>query len=335
MFGTVEVECICPLSKKAISKVGSVPMSVYLATCVIFGSKHGHQCKICLHASVDRICYCLAAQKKASSVAKYLTFNITYRHAMHAAEAIAKTLRNGKTQCARYMLGDLLMRMRSANIFGDDWWPSGLVDTDQFRSALVLLGSGGMGSAVHVDWSEAINLALAITGCWNEGLALALWMFVKPSAMAELEELMKASSAGLAAATANLKGKKAVEATQKFAAAARKKAAKGEGLSKLYPEGLQTGMIPAFTEADMRYIAKVMGPDKVQLVEQHAGEVVRVRVGWGHAVVNLQPCIKVAYDRYLSANFPRYAVSHAMTAPMFGLNNAQDYTGWTVVRLSF
>ena len=232
------------------------------------------------------------------SVAKYFSCNITYRHALHAAQAIDTAHTNGKSY-ARYMLGDLMMRMRCANIFGDEWWPPCPMDTNQYRSALVLLGNIGMGTAIHVDWSEAINLALAITGMCDMGKALALWMFVRPSAMEELQELMMA---------------------------------KVNGLSSKYPEGFKTANLPMFTVADMQHIFRTMGKDKVHLVEQHAGEVVRVCAGWGHAVVNLQPCIKIAYDRYVVANFPHYAVCHAMNASLFGENHADDYTGWADVR---
>ena len=237
-------------------------------------------------------------QPKEVSVAKYISFNIMYRHALHAAQAIATAHENGKG-CARYMLGDLMMRMRCANIFVNEWWPTNLIDTDQFRSALVLLGKHGMGTAIHVDWSEAINLALAITGMCDTDKALALWMFVRPSAMKELQELMMA---------------------------------KVNGLSSKYPEGFKTANLPMFTVADMQHIFRTMGKDKVHLVEQHAGEVVRVCAGWGHAVVNLQPCIKIAYDRYVEANFPNYAISHALSAPLFGDRIAPDYAAWTEVR---
>ena len=225
-----------------------------------------------------------------------------YKKAFHAATMIKMQAERG-TPYAKYMLGVLLHRLRSSReLFGvDQWWPVEM-DTDAFRSTLMLIGNVGMGTRIHVDWTEAINLALGIASRWDDKMAVALWMFVRPNAMRELDTLLKQW------ASAPDKG----------------------GLSATFPLGLCTPNMPIFTEADMRRMKGHMG-DKVMLVEQRAGQVVRAMAGWGHAVVNLQPCIKIAYDMFVVDNFPSYAIAHAMTARLFKNNCIHDYTSWAKV----
>ena len=48
--------------------------------------------------------------------------------------------------------------------------------------------------------------------------------------------------------------------------------------------------------ADMTEVENILGREHTVLINQHAGEGVDVKVGWMHAVCNLQPCVKIAFD---------------------------------------
>jgi hypothetical protein len=47
--------------------------------------------------------------------------------------------------------------------------------------------------------------------------------------------------------------------------------------------------------ADMREV-EILGREHVVLIYQRAGEGVNVKVGWMHAVCNLLPCVKIAFE---------------------------------------
>ena len=48
------------------------------------------------------------------------------------------------------------------------------------RATLLMLGAGGIGTGLHVDWENAINLAVLIADTYNSN-PVALWLFIKPT----------------------------------------------------------------------------------------------------------------------------------------------------------
>ena len=51
------------------------------------------------------------------------------------------------------------------------------------------------------------------------------------------------------------------------------------------------------------------GRDLMPIIEQRHGDMVHVPAGYMHQVENLQPCVKIAFDKYVCANLARYALS--------------------------
>ena len=85
----------------------------------------------------------------------------------------------------------ILFKLATAmRVLGDkalnSWWPRKTANarTDIFKSTLLLLGAAGSGTGLHIDWTEALNLALAID-C-SPGLCLALWLLILPTAVEEV-----------------------------------------------------------------------------------------------------------------------------------------------------
>lgn len=175
--------------------------------------------------------------------------------------------------------------------FGCMWWPKHPI-TSVYDSTLMLLGAYGTGTGLHVDWSEAVNLALAIDGQFG---VLATWLFISPLVIAELDEFLRADT--------------------RFKAR--------------FPNGLKGSGDVALNPEDMTAIKGRFPPGCVYVVEQSAGMCVRVPPGWIHAVWNCKPCLKLAFDFYVTSHFRFYQLSHANTAPFF--TNAPDYMGWMQV----
>ena len=47
--------------------------------------------------------------------------------------------------------------------------------------------------------------------------------------------------------------------------------------------------------------------------------------GWMHQVINLQPCLKLAWDVYTKAQMPAYIASWQLIANSIMRHNAEDY----------
>lgn len=60
------------------------------------------------------------------------------------------------------------------------------------RAMLFMLGAIGAGTGLHLDWKNAINLAILIGPCANF-LPVALWLFIRPTAeaVAAVHEYLK------------------------------------------------------------------------------------------------------------------------------------------------
>ncbi len=240
-----------------------------------------------------------AEKEKAEEINKhYLTCNLMYHDSVTAAKAIHDAIKKNETTSG-FVLGELMMRMRAFTGFGErrEWWPEWISGTDRFRSTLLLLGRKGHGTNIHIDWTEALNMALAIEDDWDQAVALAQWLFVKPQALQRLDALLR----------------------------------ERPEFKTRFPHGLKTFPLAPFSEADMDLVVELLGDADAYLVQQKAGDIVRVRMGWAHAVVNLQPCIKIAFDRYIRERFPAYALSHVRYAALFGRNMTRDYAGWAQV----
>ena len=143
---------------------------------------------------------------------------------------------------------------------------------------LAFLGTEGHQTAFHVDWTSAENVAWALEGVPSDAI-LALWYFVPPCKLDEFEYRV---------------------------------AHKG-WLSNL-SQGLRCGTakMPKLTIKQWEEIRGEMGinPETpthwVEKIEQRHGDWIGFCAGWGHAVLTLQPSLKLAWDNYDIDSFPSY-----------------------------
>ena len=67
-------------------------------------------------------------------------------------------------------------------------------------------------------------------------------------------------------------------------------------------------------------------PDHTRLLHQKTGDVVEIPPGWIHCVVNVMPCIKLAYDRIVVEDMVKFPFIHStINVPFFRQSSAQDY----------
>jgi hypothetical protein len=92
----------------------------------------------------------------------------------------------------------------------------------------------------------------------------------------------------------------------------------------VHTEGLKGR--PSLTKKELGALKKSIG-EGVVYIYQHAGQGVHVPVGWMHYVRNLQPCVKMAFDKYVPANFALYIRTwHQFCSPVMGCPlSAKDY----------
>ena len=155
----------------------------------------------------------------------------------------------------------------------------------------------------------AVAVETAAAAATGVAAVVALWLFIPPTAAA-------------------------VEAVSNYLKRKHK---------ALYPDGLATPALfdnkgvfrmrgavrgKVLTEAHLRAMAndKTLVGLGIRILEQKSGDVVLVEPGWFHAVVNIQPCVKLAYDYVVAAELGMIAVVQHLFASKFGgQRNADDY----------
>jgi hypothetical protein len=170
---------------------------------------------------------------------------------------------------------------------------------DLGRSTLALLGGLGTGTGLHVDWSEAYNIAFAVgSSASGERLVLAVWVFLHPNHLAEAVAWIKDHVP---------RAKQGVLAVPKE-------------------------QRPLLSEEEVRQMHAALPAGAVVVLEQAAGDVVHVPPGWVHQVSNKQPCIKVAWDVHDELQYGTYvAVMQQIVSPWFKQHMAADYMGVNTV----
>jgi hypothetical protein len=101
-------------------------------------------------------------------------------------------------------------------------------------------------------------------------------------------------------------------------------ALEGMGAAELTSDGRIKGK-PCLT-IKQAYTMQQAHPGMVEVVPQHAGAQVFVPPGWAHQVINLKPCIKVAWERCRRAWYFIYML-HALTVVPKFEKMASDYIG--------
>lgn len=211
---------------------------------------------------------------------------------------------------SKYMLSTLDVMVRTAILLHTvrSWFADGLLPfvkhvTDRDRLTLVLLGGAGNGTGLHLDWTQAYNLALALAGT-DVGGVLATWVCIAPCAVAAADAWLRLVKS---------------EARDEY----------------LYPDGLRTkGKVMLddnMVQQLRRHLIDLHGSNSVVVLQQRHGHVVFIPPGWVHQVVNQQRCIKLAWDFYEPLNFGGYAMVHDMAAQHFGNAMADDYVSINLI----
>ena len=155
------------------------------------------------------------------------------------------------------------------------------------RSTLILLGNAKAFTGLHLDWTEACNIAFSIG---QGGGVLALWLFVHPT-------LASAADAWL----------------------------KDHGWPQGFSTPDKVHLVGMHRQQFMTSMNAIKS-DGCVLIEQHAGHMIHVPPGWIHQVTNIRPCLKVAWDYYIFEHFHYYAMLQSRIAsPLFGNAMAEDY----------
>ena len=216
---------------------------------------------------------------------------------------VAKQFGPGKTKYLNPNLGMFDKNVASQLCAIRDALPDGMVQgtyeiTDKYRCALVLLGGPTVHTRLHLDWSEARNVACGIvTGTVPTG-PLAVWVLINPRAAQEVDAWIKEKGA------TELAEHMVGDCTMGLA---------GEVFLK---------------EAAVQQLQQDLGADAVVVLEQHHGDVVTVPPGWVHQVSNRQTCLKIANDLYVKCNYGLYALLwRRIASPLFGKAMFPDYVG--------
>jgi hypothetical protein len=183
-------------------------------------------------------------------------------------------------------------------MFAAGWSCAARGITDPARAALVLLGAMSTFTGIHLDWTEAFNVAFAVGSNVPADAVLAVWVFIAPWAIQAADVWLKQQG-------------------------------------RLYPNGLASVQRVHLKGKLLDRFAKLFNafrPGSVVFVEQHARDVVYVPPGWAHQVTNLQPCLKVAWDVYVPQHFASYALLHStIAAPLFQNAMPEDYMAFNRV----
>lgn len=126
------------------------------------------------------------------------------------------------------------------------------------------------GSKLHVDPTRAVNYALAMRG-YKDKPALALWLFIHPASFAAVRAIL----VDLGLAQRKLTAEELL------------------GIVEARPEGPYAALAP--------YQHHLHG------VAQAHGDTVEVPPGYAHAVTNVYPCVKVAFDVVRREEMAQYA----------------------------
>jgi hypothetical protein len=176
--------------------------------------------------------------------------------------------------------------------------------TDFWRGTLVLIGRYPFFTGFHVDWAEAINIALQLGGILDLKKVLAIWYFLNPLIF-KVESLFRIVC-GWFKAEFNIQN-----------VAKWKEARFTMPVFQRLQKALSEAQLPPGVAADSLAF----------IVEQRHGDIVHVEPGFGHFVENVQPNIKFAFDFLDFRKSKLYVDVWHNIHPKLGTSNAKDYIG--------
>ena len=79
------------------------------------------------------------------------------------------------------------------------------------------------------------------------------------------------------------------------------------------------------TAANLDTMQEMLCTGAISFLHKGHGHMVVVMPGVVHTVVNLQDCVKVAWDLIEPRNLHKYIAANRRSTPYFGSNNTQDF----------
>lgn len=188
-------------------------------------------------------------------------------------------------------------------VLGSSWCPAARTLTDPMRSTLVLLGDKEQYTGLHLDWTEAFNVAFPVGRGVPADAVLAVWVFVAPWATQLADSVIR-----------------------NFCAPPRERGWVG-GLASEPRVHLVEPLLGKFAA-----VLNTARAGSVVIVEQRARDVVYAPPGWVHQVTNRQACLKVVWDAYDANHYASYALLQtAIAAPLFKTSMVADYMAFNKV----
>jgi hypothetical protein len=193
------------------------------------------------------------------------------------------------------------------------------------HSILLMLGRKGCGTAFHMDWSNAVNIAFAQSQKQiNANKPLALWSLMDPMVMTDpilketlntwctnnLDKYYSKDEARPGMAIFNQQVDK--NPTNKMPQRPTLQLSDMVDINKCLIEAAKQNNLPN-TDA---YIIHI---------HQYHGQVVNVTVGWPHQVVNLEDCVKLAFDYATPEQATQCLHTNAIMHTQYKGVNPSDY----------
>lgn len=158
------------------------------------------------------------------------------------------------------------------------------------HQSLLLIGNENAGTAVHLDWSLAVNLAIGIDA--ELGTVVAKWLCCEGN---------KAAQSWLVDYCCKLRQQK----------------------EEVLPELTVSTMEAIVLESTNARIGRIW------IEDQKSGDIFKIPCGTAHAVCNIHPCIKIAMDGVESFNTyaEMMVVQSKLISPVFSSRMVEDYAG--------
>jgi hypothetical protein len=186
-------------------------------------------------------------------------------------------------------------------------------------SMLMILGVKGCGTPFHLDWSNAVNVAFALSA-GTMHTTLALWSFLHPSELSDkklkgffdewcLKNLQKYCLEGEDTTDLRL-------FNQEVNKTPSKQQSRKPLLSMTDMAEFNTFLASKSERPDFQFTIHV---------HQKHGEVMQVCVGWSHQVVNMEECMKYAFDFATTSNAMQCVHTNNVLHAMYAGVNAPEY----------
>ncbi len=187
------------------------------------------------------------------------------------------------------------------------------------NSTLLLLGGVGTGTGLHLDLTEARNIAFSVGDrVVSTKKTLAKWVFINPLMLKVADKFIR---------------------SVRLTAGKRKR---GEDAAELkWPNGLMTSAdkrvhlegtyLTQFLKHMKREGEKMTVANPVVQLDQKAGQLVHVPAGWVHQVTNVKCNVKVAWDFYDPGNMHKYVQVQRLASKFFKRSMAPDYMSVNMV----